>query len=167
MTSIEAAKIIATLIAAYPRVDISEETTKLYAKFLQDLDYHQVQAAVVKHIATSPYFPTIAELRQAAVDVIPDSNIPLPGEAWAEVTKHMRDVGYTGKPTFSHPLIEKTIQAMGGWIALCQSEDGMVDRAHFMKIYESYRNRHVEEVKTAPVMMMLVGDVVKSLPELN
>lgn len=167
MTSLEAAKVIATLIAAYPRIEISEETTKLYAKFLQDLDYKQVQAAVVKHIAISPYFPTIAELRQAALDVIQDNRAPLPGEAWAEVAQQMRDIGYTGRPTFSHPLIEKTVQAMGGWIALCQSEDGMVDRAHFLKVYESYRTRHVEEVKTAPVMMRLVGDVVKSLPDVS
>lgn len=164
MNKREAAKILSVLAAAYPRVEVSQETIAIYTQFLQDLDYGRVQAAVIKHIATSTFFPSIAELRQAALDMSTDDRLPLPGEAWEEVVKQMKIIGYTGKPQFSHELIEKTVQAMGGWINLCQSTEGMVDRAHFIKIYESYRSRHMEETKVAPVVRQLVGSITKSLP---
>jgi hypothetical protein len=163
LTEIEAAKVIATLTAAYPRHEIPEETTKLYAKFLQDLEYQKAQSAVIRIITNSRFFPTVAEIREAVLKV-EQPNLPLPAEAWEEVIRQMRDIGYVGTPKFSHPLIEKAVQAMGGWISLCQSEDGMVDRAHFLKIFESYKNRHVEEEKTAPVMRRLINGAVDKLP---
>lgn len=163
MTNNEAAKVIATLTAAYPRMEMSEETSKLYARFLQDLEYPKAQAAVVRLIANSKFFPTVAEIREAAFRV-EQPDLPLPGEAWEEVMRQIRDVGYIGTPNFSHPLIGKAVQAMGGWIKLCQSEEGMVDRAHFLKVFEGYRGRYVEEEKTAPIMRQLIGGVMNKLP---
>jgi len=163
LNSIEAAKIIATLTAAYPRNEIQEETGKLYARFLQDLDYIKAQAAIIKIIANNKWFPTVAEIREAAMQV-DHPNFPLPADAWEEVTRQIRNVGYVGVPVFSHPLIKKAVDGMGGWISLCQSEDGMVDRAHFLKVFESYRNRHIEEEKTAPIMRQLIGGMMDKLP---
>ena len=65
MTKPEAIKLIAVLRAAYPNQDITEETVELYAAMLADLDFSIAQESLQRHIATSRFFPTVAELRDA------------------------------------------------------------------------------------------------------
>ena len=36
----------------------------------------------------------------------------------------------------SHPLIAKPVDQVGGWCALCDSDNLVADQAHFMRIYE-------------------------------
>lgn len=152
MNSEEMAKIMTTLSAAYPRQPITPATMQVYSQMLSDLDYKQVQAAVIKHIATNSFFPSIAEIRQAVLDVGVD-RLPSPSEAWLEVQKQIRDVGSYRTPNFSNSLIEKTVSAMGGWVDLCRSEEPVgVERAHFLRIYEALMNREIEQLKSGSLI---------------
>ena len=63
MSKSEVAMILVTLRAAYPRQDISPAMHELWVKHLADCDIGLVQAAVGRHIATSKWWPTIAEIR--------------------------------------------------------------------------------------------------------
>lgn len=162
MTREEALKILSVLSAAYPNFQLTEETGELYIRLLSDLPYEKLQAAVLAHIAQSKYFPTIAELRKIATELIPDERIPSPMEAWGEVMKQIRNVGHYGTPTWSHPVIAKTVSAFG-WRELCFSENPVADRAHFLKMYEQYAERVKQEQQMPEEVKKLVSGLVNSI----
>lgn len=167
MNSEQAGKVITMLAAAYPRQALSTPTMAVYNQLLSDLSYEQAQAAVIKHIATSKFFPGIAEIRQAALEVSLDK-LPGPAEAWSEAQKQIRLKGYTGKPDFSNPLIAKTVDAMGGWMELCQSEEPTgVIRAHFLRIYEGLAESEADRIKTATLLDRVAGPQRPQLTEVT
>ncbi len=78
------------------------------------------------------------------------SGVPSAGEAWEEVIRTITDAGcHNGTPEFSHPLIKKAVQAIG-FVNIGMSEDTMVERAHFLKIYGQYLARASEDAAMLP-----------------
>jgi hypothetical protein len=65
------------LRAAFPRDQIREETVRVYARELADLDPGDVEAAVRALIRTSQFFPRVSEIREAAAAL----RLALPSEA--------------------------------------------------------------------------------------
>lgn len=158
MTRQEAVTLVGMLSAAYPKYEITRPTIRLYEDFLQDLPFDLARAAVAKHITTSTFFPTVAELREAALSMT--DTAPVAADAWTEVLNEIARVGMYDKPNFSHPAIEKTVKAIG-WRNLCMSEQIGVERAHFMRIYGDYRKRETENAKVLPVLQRLGIDTGK------
>ena len=134
-------KNLAVVSAAYPNFDLKPETVKVYLKLLADLPDELLEEASLAHIAQSTFFPTVAELRTAAFELVERQN-PLPAglEAWSEVEDQIQRVGYIGQPVFQHPLTAQLVNAMG-WQNLCRSENQVADRAHFLTAYEQLLNR--------------------------
>lgn len=64
----EASVLVATLKAAYPREVVEEATLAIYSAMLADLSYEEAELAVRDQVATSRFFPTIAEIRRAAAE---------------------------------------------------------------------------------------------------
>lgn len=86
-TVTEIREILMILATNYPywERDMGEDKMraafKLYEHFLSDLPAEVLQAAAYAHIAESRFFPTIAELREQALDIMePDEQTAL--EAW-------------------------------------------------------------------------------------
>jgi hypothetical protein len=145
------AKTIGGLVLAYPSANIPEATMHVYAKALADLSEPVLDLACTQIVATSKWFPTVAELREAAAAVQMDAGATLTaGEAWGEALHTIRMLGYYEKPVFSNPLIAKCVEAMGGWKYLSESEDTMADRAHFMKTWDAVQKRETKEVQLPP-----------------
>ncbi|MEN4013960.1 MAG: replicative helicase loader/inhibitor [Bellilinea sp.] len=134
-------RVLAVASAAYPNFDLKPETVRVYLKLLADLPDELLEEASLAHIAQSAFFPTIAELRTSACEIL-DRRDPIPTglEAWSEVEDQIRDIGYTGQPRFAHPLTDKLVNSMG-WRNLCHSENLVADRAHFLAAYEQIRHR--------------------------
>jgi hypothetical protein len=153
MTPKETIKVISVLTAAYPNFAISSETIELYSKFLSDMPYELGQAVVLKLISENKWFPSISEIREAVIKIMPNE-IPSTEEAWLEVVNQIRSEGSYGSPTFTSNLIYKAVQAIG-WRELCLSDNPVADRAHFFKIYESYRSRQVEDNLMLPEVKRL------------
>lgn len=164
MTQEECAKLLAQAMLAYPNwlKDVGE--TRMAAmvatwhRMLADIDYQLADAALAKHIATSQYPPTIAELRSAALSLLP-SEFPDPDEAWAEVVHHLQRTGYMRTPEWSHPVIGKCVTAMwGSWANACASvmTDTLgVDRAQFIRMYQTLTKREREAaLLPAPIREM-------------
>ena len=140
-------KVLAVVSAAYPNFDLKPETVKVYLKLLADLPDELLEEASLAHIAQSTYFPTVAELRSAAVELL-ERQDPFPAglEAWSEVEDQIRQVGYTGQPVFQHPLTAQLVRALG-WQNLCWSENLVADRAHFLTAYEQLRFRERSQMR--------------------
>ncbi len=159
MTRAETLKLMAVLTAAYPNRELPQETVELYCQFLADLPYPETEAAVKRHIMTNQWFPTIAEIRKAVVELTCDA--PSAGEAWQEVWQALSRYGQAGYFGWSHPLVRAAVQALG-YENLYFSENPAADRARFMEIYEDLRNRYVArmqmgELPFRPMLRALPG----------
>lgn len=86
-TASEVRKVLLMLVTNYPYYEreIGEErlgaSFDLYARLLEDIPGEILEASALAHIAESRFFPTIAELRAQAVDILmPERLTAL--EAW-------------------------------------------------------------------------------------
>lgn len=152
MTREEVIVIMGTLQVAYPRfyANISKQQVEmavnLWTTMLADVTAEQATLAVNKVIATSEWPPTIADIRKAVYET-QQGKIKEAGEAWGEVTKAIRAYGYMREQEALESMSEETRTAVVymGWKTICNSEDLMADRAHFLKIYDTVKQREMEK----------------------
>jgi len=137
------------LSASYPNYNLSRETIIIYQRTLSDIDDEVLENAVLHLITTSKFFPTVAEIRDAAFSIIANkSSLPSSYEAWQEAISHCHRGEYRN---YSHPLIEKAAMIIGVeyWRNM-NVDDEMPTRAHFFKIYESLLSRAESDMKMLP-----------------
>ncbi len=166
----EVTRVIAGLLVIYPYQNrqLTNDAERrgfvtAYHRILHDLDARLLDAAALELGGTGKFFPAAAELRQTAfgLKAVADGELTA-GDAWGMVSKAFGSHGhYRGVPDHFPPLVKRAVDAMGGWTNLCLSENGMVDRAHFLKMYDTL------EVRTKPETRMLpeVEKVVKELAD--
>lgn len=139
--------IMSILMASYPAFgeNLPREklalTVEVYQRTLRDIDGDLLEAAAMQHITSSKWFPTVAELREAAL-CLAHFGESSAEEAWIEVKQAIKRVGYYGIPQWSDSRIERAVSAIG-WRELCLTEIDQegVTRAHFMRIYDSLQRR--------------------------
>ena len=73
--------ILETLSAAYPNRSRDQRTVQLYVERLSDIPVYLLDQAASQHIATSNWFPKIAELRAAAARIAGTSEFHVMGPA--------------------------------------------------------------------------------------
>jgi hypothetical protein len=157
-------QIVRTLVAAFrpPRWD--DTSTATYAMDLADIDPDVLTVVAQDLRRSARYMPTIGELRAAALALTGD-RVPDVGDAWAEVQHALRHVGRYGVPDWSHPVIERTVEALGGWHALCNANDEQPwTRRDFERTFNRYAEREQHDAITGPVLGALVGSMFQ-LPE--
>lgn len=153
MTKAELAKLLAVLAASYPKFEVDDLKVQVWHEMLRDLDYSVASMAIKKLIALNTFPPAIAEVRKAAAEITNPGLLLAPVEAWSEVQDHFRRTGSYRTPSFSNPLIDKAVSAMGGWVELCRSEEPTgVTRAHFLRIYEGLAESEAERIKTTALL---------------
>jgi Loader and inhibitor of phage G40P len=149
MTPNEVGKLVAYLKAAYPRATIEPDTLEVYRIWLSDLPYEPARAAVVTIIATERFFPTVAEIREAAAQLV--TGVPVAEAAWAEVMAAVREHGMDGWPEWSHPAVAEAVRAIG-WHLICGSTNVATERAHFLRIYAAMRESVLRGVTVAGLL---------------
>lgn len=141
------------LLDAYPDKEVSAETMRVYLACLQDVDPTLLKTAVIRHVASSKWFPTVSELRESATAIVMDATGDLdPNTAWGEVTKWFSKCGRWGVPQFTSPVITQAVAAIGGWMYLCNSENLAADRARFIQAYTTYQTRRANDVQMLPAV---------------
>lgn len=127
-----------------------------YYQLMRHLAPDVLAAAVLKVMASHVYptFPKPAVILDAAASIT--ATLRRPGaEAWGDVLRAVAAHGYLHPPgdgwQFRDRLVE---QVVGGltWQAICESEDEMVMRAHFIKAYEQVRDREYEAAHELPAV---------------
>ena len=155
-------EVLSLLFDAYPRAEVNEGTNKVYLMTLQDIEPLILKAAVLKHITECKWFPTVAELREAAGCVLERANGEPDGyTAWAEVLQQIDRVGSYRVPQFSFKRIQKALDGIGGWKALCMSENLVSDRMRFIEAYNVYEARDKETRQMLPA----VGQAIAKLAQ--
>ena len=138
-------RVMMYLSALWPREPVTEPTIKAYHTILKDLDGEALTAAAEKVAADATFFPKAAELRKAAFDLIQGDELPTATEGWRQLTKGSEEL---------HELTRKALDVMGGRNAYRQLliKDVSYFRASFIKTFEAYRNREMEDRRQLPAV---------------
>lgn len=150
---------LASLFERLERVTADKELAEMWYRALKDLSDEQFQYAVQILAKTSKFAPTIAEIREKATEF--DKLELTPEEAWAIVYLDVRRCGYYHEPSYNDWKIEAAKNAIG-WKSLCDmtEESKSVIRAHFMRIYESLRQReNAAKVTKSENIRRLIGEL--------
>lgn len=146
--------LIANLARAYPRQAITAETLAVYVEHLSDIPDDLLADIGREWIRTERFFPSIAELRNAAAERA--LLLPSDEQALAQV---MARVAYRGGPEDApdvHPLAVAAVRGVGGFSALRSSEKPEVVVSQFLRFY---REARADALRNAQV-----GDMSRALP---
>ena len=156
MTRQEFDIIRATIKGAYPNFNIINDkySLQIWYKMLADLDYKMCETALMELFATHVYPPQIAEIRQKCAEYM-NPQIEDSGSAWEEVQQAVRKYGYYRAEEAMQslsPVIRKAINRIGGFAAICSSDNPSVNRAHFYKMYEAIAEREKTDSMLPPAI---------------
>lgn len=160
-------KLIAQLSAAFPNWKPNAYTAEIYYQDLKDLESDELFTAA-QHCRTSPerdqrFAPSTGEIRMATLDLRKmKSGIPSAYDAWREVRQFMADNSYYVDPSWSHPLIEKTVRVFG-LENLRMSENGTSDRMRFIEAYQHFAEAAEKEEMLVPDVRAGLMDGAKQL----
>lgn len=161
-------KLMQFLNSAYPRFTLEPETIEVYYQILKDLSLDLVKAAILQLITEdSPWCPSAGQVRSCAFNLIEQQlGVPSAWDAWAEVCKRFGTHGHSSLPEFSHPLIKRAVDGVGGWRLLCMSTNAIADRARFVQAYEALAKRERAQVRMLPQVrevLELAGGKMKQI----
>lgn len=164
-TNEEIARVLEVLMSAYPSWGESlgskiDGTLEVYRLSLMDIDGKLLEASALQHIGASKWFPSISELREAALSIINHGDESAE-EAWGEVKRAIRIYGSYREPVFQNIRILQAVKIMG-WIPLCMSENEVADRAHFFKVYQSLQNRDRYDEIALPEVKQAIERIAES-----
>jgi hypothetical protein len=150
--------IIRQLFSAYPHAQAEDGTIVVYVRLLRDISPSDLQAVVDQAIAECKFLPTVAEIRERYHLLTRTLGQLSASEAWGLVVKAFRSSGrmVAARDIFEGPTL-RAVEIMG-WRTLCDSEDQMADRAHFMKIYDQLVSREDQMQKLLPQARALLPD---------
>lgn len=134
-------KILADAIRSYyPREKFipTREAAELWFDALKDLDFNVAMMSVKRHMQTSKWSPTIAEIREGAVGIVtPEGSW---SDGWGQVRKAIGRFGYCNeqKALESMDEITRNVVKRLGWMQICTTEldDIPTLRANFRMVYE-------------------------------
>lgn len=171
LTHSKIVKLLTPYLTVYPACKLEASGLMLYARALQDVPLDELDAAMVRLMRTSKFFPTVAEILDAVKttrEVISGEDKGGAGAAWHEAMELVRHVGPYRPWTYSSPAVERAIKQFGK-MELCEIETDAVNtaRAQFMRIYNEAADREREREEVRATLKALPSnramDLVKRL----
>lgn len=154
-----------------PRFNPTERVQAMWCKMLTDVPADALSAAFEQFAATqktwstqTPPPPSVGDLRDLALGVT-QGETPTVADAWNEVMDKITRSGNWHTPTWSHELIERTVDGMGGWQVMCQMpvDETATWRAQFRDMFNAYVARADADAKLLPEVRAL-RDANRALP---
>lgn len=146
MTPKQIDNLIALALANFPSYQGRDmrPTQCLWQELLGDLDYELALAAVQKVLLSSDFWPTVAQIRQAAVELTRPPSLTF-DEAWAQVKAAIARHG-TWDERAALAMLDPHVAEVAtnfGWRDICLSEETDVVRGQFRMAWEAHeRRRH-------------------------
>lgn len=140
----------------YPRETLlpNNQAMELWFRELCDIPYNVAEMALRKWVATNKWSPSIADIREMASGIVNGEQLTW-GEAWEKTLEAIRRFGYLNKGAAMDsldPLTRKCVEGIG-YMELCMSENIMVERAHFQRLFEVYSKREQVNKQIAPPLL--------------
>ena len=171
MNKQETIQVITLLAGNYNSIAEKDKTQKqlminTWLECLGDLDYRLVLESVKKTMITSPYPPTIADIRKNAIEMIKPTTSKTAIEAWNEAYSMICKGTYMEEEEFekASPEVKKFFGNVRQVRELAQPNTDVVNsvtKGQFLKQYEVIVNREKEQ-KLLPQSMQ---DFTKKLAE--
>ena len=147
-------------VYAQPTFIPDQDAFNMWFALLGDLPYEVCATAAKKYMLTNKFPPTVAELRELSADIV--NGDPLTwGESWERTLNAVRRFGSYNKMQALDsldPITRKCVESIG-YMELCMSENIMVERAHFQKVFEVYAKRE----KTAQQIPLALQQTIAQL----
>lgn len=154
----EIINLLAIATANFPNLQQKEmkPTAVLWERALSDLSYEVAEKAVIKVLSTSRFFPTIADIREAAADITQPRTLDAM-EAWGLVVDAIRRFGFYRQAEAMEYLPEDVAEMVKRftWRELCLSESPETLRAQFRMAWDTQSKRK-NEVKALPTEIRLL-----------
>jgi len=125
-------------------------TAVLWEKALSDIPYNVAEKAVIKVLSTSKFFPTVADVREAATQLTQPRTLDAI-EAWGLVVDAIRKYGYyrQKEAMVSLPDDVGAMVKRFTWRELCLNENPDTLRAQFRMAWET-QSKRTQELKSLP-----------------
>jgi hypothetical protein len=166
----EIMQLLGWALANFPHMQEREmaPTAQLWLKMLDDIPYQVAEVALLKILATAKFFPNIAEIREAAFDLLNPQQIS-GFDAWEDAIKAIRRFGrYREAETYEamDPEVAAFVRSFGLYEIIEGNPD--IVRAQFMKQFEA-RQKSRKEQKLIPaavhkkVAALIDGKEIKTI----
>jgi hypothetical protein len=149
--------VLKQLFSAYPNTQVEEGTVAIYIRLLGDIPVEELQAVVDQCIADCKFLPTVAEVREHWRNLTRNLGELSGAEGWGLVQAEIRRMGSWGSPHFENAKVQRVVDMMG-WLNICQSENLAVDRAQFMRIFDTLADREDRIGKLLPQARALAAE---------
>lgn len=151
MTSNEVTKLLAMIAASYPSYTKQikqniEGMVTVWSAFLTDIPFDLAVEVLTRVISKSPYPPTLYDFKREIIELLEENSLDAV-EAWGQVMSAVRFYGVYRADEALESLDEttrKVVEAIG-WNEICLTENIDTVRAHFIKLYDQYRERKLKE----------------------
>ena len=146
----------------YPREQLlpNQQAMELWYRELCDIPYNVAEMALRKWVSTNKWSPSIADIREMTSGIVNGEPMAW-GESWEKAMNAVRRFGSYNQAAAMDsldPLTRKCVESIG-FITLCMSENIMVERAHYQKIFEIYSKREQTEKRLAGPLLEAISQV--------
>jgi hypothetical protein len=152
----EVTAVVGQLSIIYSKKELDPALPEAWAPLFEDVPAEDLFRAAAEHARESRFWPAPSELRARAIRL--DDDMASAEEAWLEVKQAISKWGLYGRPTFSHEAVMEAVVAMG-WEDLCSMDigDQAAERAHFFRIYGSFRATRIQEAQIGSISPSVAG----------
>jgi len=165
----QVAGLVAFAVSAYPNQQKQEQKLlcRAWELTLADMDYETAQTALAMVISRSKFFPTVAEIREAAAQLSGANGMDW-SEAWGLVARATHRFGYyqEEKGLESLPEPVRRMVKRFNWREICSTDNIDVIRGQFRMAWEGQSKRERDlAVLPAPLRERLEAPMQKALGE--
>jgi hypothetical protein len=155
--------LVKAMRAVYAKPDFIPDRNAfdIWYHLLKDIDYPTLEAAIIKHMQTSSYVPTIADIREKAAELKPSKGRDLGElEAWGMVRKAIERSSYYAEDEFAK-LPEIVQLALGDpamlreWASMPTDQVDSVAMSQFLRSFRSARERTLDDERVSPNIVNL------------
>ena len=160
MTKQEFATFAMALKTYYPREALlpNQQAMELWFRELCDIPFGVAEMALRKWVSTNKWSPSIADIREMTSGIVNGEPMSW-GESWEKALNSVRKYGSYNKGAALEsldPITRKCVESMG-YTELCMSENIMVERAHYQKIFEVYSKRERDVQRMAAPLLEAIS----------
>lgn len=139
------------------------DSVNVWYTLLCDLDYETLSKAIQKCMMSSPFQPTIADIRTAASQFKPSGEIRQMSElqAWDTVRRAINNSIYNAENEFQKllPIVQKAVGSpynLTEWATLDSDTVNSVVQSNFIRSYRAMVTRELEMQKLSPAVRDLI-----------
>lgn len=145
-------------VYAQPTFIPDQDAFNMWFALIGDLTYDVCNISIQKYMLTNKRPPTVADIREMATTVVNGDPMTW-GEGWGKAMRAIRKYGHCdpkGALDSLDPVTRKCVESIG-YMTMCMSENIMVERAHFQKIFEIFQKREQTERKLPPALQQSIS----------